>query len=89
MIPTISPDDVSTRAASSDDGGTGFPGVDQTLNEGCIGAQNGASRSSRFQVGHSCLFALVSMFGIFLERQRLCTSKDLTDRDGQGLVLES
>ena len=84
----ISPDDVSTRTAGSNDGSTGFPGVDQTLNESRISAQNRASRSSRFQVGHSCLFALVSMLSIFLERQRLCTSKNLTDGDGQGFVFE-
>ena len=85
MLAAGGAEDVSAGTGSGNDGSSGLSGIDQSLNKGGIGAQHGTGRSG-VEVGHGCHLALALVFGLFLERQRLCTGKHLTDGYGQRLT---
>ena len=85
MLAAGGAEDVATAAAGGNDGSSSLSGIDQTLNERGIGAQHGTGRSG-VQVGHGGHLALALVLGLFLERQRLCTGKHLTDGYGQWLA---
>ena len=76
---------VATAAAGGNDGSSSLSGIDQSLNKRGIGAQHGTGRSG-VEVGHGGHLALALVLGLFLERQRLCTGKHLTDGYGQWLA---
>ena len=85
MLAAGGAEDVSAGTGSGNDGSSGLSGIDQSLNKRGIGAQHGTGRSG-VEVGHGCHLALALVFGLFLERQRLCTGKHLTDGYGQRLT---
>ena len=85
MLTGSGAEDVSAGTGSGNDGSSGLSGIDQSLNKRGIGAQHGTGRSG-VEVGHGCHLALALVFGLFLERQRLCTGKHLTDGYGQRLT---
>ena len=85
MLAGSGAEDVATATGSGNDGSSGLSGIDQSLNERGIGAQHGTGRSG-VEVGHGGHLALALVLGLFLERQRLCTGKHLTDGYGQRLT---
>ena len=85
MLAGSGAEDVSAGTGSGNDGSSGLSGIDQSLNKGGIGAQHGTGRSG-VEVGHGSHLALALVLGLFLERQRLCTGKHLTDGYGQRLT---
>ena len=85
MLAAGGAEDVAPATGSGNDGSSGLSGIDQTLNKRGIGAQHGTGRSG-VEVGHGGHLALALVLGLFLERQRLCTGKHLTDGYGQRLA---
>ena len=85
MLAGSGAEDVSAGTGSGNDRSSGLSGIDQPLNKGGIGAQHGTGRSG-VEVGHGGHLALALVLGLFLERQRLCTGKHLTDGYGQRLT---